>query len=514
MNTARRPLGMRLLDGIERGGNRLPDPVVLFLWLCLAVMLASALAAAAGLAAINPATGQPVTAVNLFSAEMIRKLLTEMPKTLTGFPPLGTVLVVMLGVGVAEKSGLIAVSLSALVRAVRQPWLLTAVVVFAGVSSSLAADAGYVVLIPLAGAVFAAAGRHPVAGISAAFAGVSGGYSANLLVTSLDPLLAGITQSATALIDPAYSVSIPGNLFAMQALVPLLTLIGTVICLRVIEPRLGAWGNPHKLVVTSGETTPAERRGLRRAGWTVVAVIAALWALAGWGGAPLRDPAAATPADALVPFYNSLVALTGIAMLLLGLAFGTGAGTVRSQADAIAMVADSMRDMALYIVLAFTAAHFIALFAWSNLGTLLAISGADTLKASGLSGLPLLLGLVVITAAINLFVASASAKWAILSTVFVPMFMLVGITPEATQLAYRLGDSSTNIITPVMAYFPLVLIAARKYLPEFGIGSMVALMLPYSLAFLVASLAFLALWLGLDLPLGPGTAAWMPVAGQ
>jgi aminobenzoyl-glutamate transport protein len=502
-------IGHRLLNAVERGGNRLPDPVMLFLWLCLIVMLASALAAWAGLSGINPSSGEKVAAVNLFSPEMLRKLFTEMPKTLTGFAPLGTVLVVMMGVGVAEKSGLIGIALSALVRAVKRGWLLTAVIVFAGVNSSLAADAGYVVLVPLAGAVFAAAGRHPVAGISAAFAGVSGGFSANLLITPLDPLLAGITQTAAAMVNPDYVVSIPGNLFLMQALVPMLTLIGTLVCTFVVEPRLGPWSNPNALPVAVDETTPQQARGLRYAGWMALAILAALLALAGWPGAPLRDPAAATLVDALVPFFNSLVALTGIAFLLLGLAYGKGSGTITSQAKAIDMVADSMRDMALYIVLAFAAAHFIALFAWSNLGTIVAISGAQGLQAIGVNGSPLLLSLIVITALINLFVASASAKWAILATIFVPMSMLVGITPEATQAAYRLGDSATNIITPVMPYFPLVLVAARRYLPDFGIGSMVALMLPYSLAILVGSLLLFAAWLALGIPLGPGTATWL-----
>jgi aminobenzoyl-glutamate transport protein len=495
---------MRALDAIERGGNRLPHPVMLFLWLCLAVMLVSALTALAGLSAVNPASGETVRAANLFAAENIRRLFEEMPKTLTAFPPLGTVLVVMMGVGVAEKSGLIAAALSALVRWVRSNWL-TATVVFAGVMSSLAADAGYVVLVPLGGAVFAAAGRHPIAGIAAAFAGVSGGYSANLLVTSLDPLLAGITQTAVEMVRDDYTVSIAGNLFMMQALVPMLTLVGTVVCTRFVEPRLGQWTPVAGAPVVKGETTDAEKRGLRFAGYALVAIVVALVLLAGPANAPLRDP----ESGSLEPFYKSLVALTGIAMLVLGIAFGRGAGTVKGQDDTIEMVTDSMRDMALYIVLAFAAAHFIALFTWSNLGTILAIDGAAALKASGVGGVPLLLGLVVMTALINLFIASASAKWAILATVFVPMFMLVGIAPEATQAAYRLGDSSTNIITPVMSYFPLVLVAARRYMPDFGIGSLVAAMLPFSVAFLISSLAMLGLWLALEIPLGPGVSPWL-----
>jgi aminobenzoyl-glutamate transport protein len=422
------------------------------------------------------------------------------------------VLVVMMGVGVAEKSGLIAVSLSALVRTVKRGWLLTAVVVFSGAMSSLAADAGYVVLVPLAGAVFAAAGRNPIAGIAAAFAGVSGGYSANLLVTSLDPLLAGITQTAVNMIDPSYQVSIPGNLYMMQALVFVITIVGTIVCHTLVEPRLGSWTNTTGIQVSAGETTEVEKKGLRNAGLMLILIIAGIMALVGWDGAPLRDPAPKTEADLLVPFYNSLVAITGIAMLLLGIAYGKGAGTIKTQGDVVKMVGESMKDMGLYIVLAFTAAHFIAMFSWSNMGTILAINGADVLKASGLTHMPLLLGMVVITALINLFVASASAKWAIMSTVFVPMFMLMGISPEATQAAYRLGDSSTNIITPVMSYFPLILIACRRYIPDFGIGSLIAVMLPYSIALLLASLTFLAIWVGLDIPIGPGTSALMPAA--
>ncbi len=498
------PRHMRWLDAIERAGNRLPDPVILFLWLCGLVVAASIVASWAGARGVHPGTGEAVSAVNLLSAETVRRFLTQMPETFTGFPPLGTVLVVMIGIGLAERTGLIAAALGGMVRKVPRPMLSTAVV-FAGLTSSIASDAGYVILIPLGAALFAAAGRHPIAGLAAAFAGVSGGYGSNLLITALDPLLAGITETAARIVDPDYHVLATANYFVMAAMVPLFTVLGAIITDRVIEPRLGAWAPADPMDVPSLAISPAERRGLKRAGLAAIFLIGAVAALVVPEGAVLRDP----KTGSLEPFYESLVALIAISFAILGLVYGFASGRLGSQNEAVAATAESLKGMAMYILLAFVAAHFIAFFTWSNLGVLSAIAGAEALKASGLGGVPLLLAMVVVSAFLNLIIGSASAKWAIMATVFVPMFMLVGVSPEATQAAYRVGDAVTNIITPTLPYFPLILVVGARYVPGFGVGSLIATMLPYSIAFFIGSNALLLAWVGLGWPLGPGVDAWL-----
>ena len=494
-----------MLDLVERVGNRLPNAVMLFVWLSGLLVLASAAAALLGLSGIHPGTGERVTAENLASAETLRRLLVEMPKTFTGFPPLGTVLTVMIGIGLAERSGLIAAALGGLVRRVPPPFLPLALV-FAGIMSSLAVDAGYVVLVPLGAAIFAAAGRHPIAGLTAAFAGVSGGFSANLLVTSLDPLLGGISQVAAQMLVPDYQVLATANWFLMMALVPAFSAAGALVTTRIVEPRLGAWAPPEAAPVSPHAETAAERRALRRTGLAAIPLLALVAALVLPEDAVLRDP----QTGALEPFFQAIVALTMLVLGALGLVYGAALGTIRSSDDAVAMMTEALAAMASYILLAFVAAHFLALFSWSNLGVLLAIGGGELLRASGLGGVPLLVAMVLVSGLINLFVASASAKWAILAPIFIPMFMLVGITPEATQAAYRIGDSVTNIITPLLVYFPLVLVAGQRYLPGLGLGSLLAAMLPHSLAFLATGLAVLVAFLFLDLPLGPGTSVTMP----
>lgn len=495
---------MRTLDAIERAGNKLPDPVILFLWLCLFVVIASVIASAIGASGRHPGTGETVTAVNLLSPDALRRFFTEMPQTFTGFPPLGTVLTVMIGIGIAERTGLIAAALSGLVKRVHGALLPTAVV-FAGLTSSIASDAGYVILIPLGAAVFAAAGRHPIAGLAAAFAGVSGGYGSNLLITSLDPLLAGITETAAHMIDPQYQVLATANYFVMAAMVPLFTVVGALVTTRLIEPRLGAWTPSDPSDIPSLDTSETERAALRRTGLVALALAAGLAALVVPEGAVLRDP----ETGSLEPFYKSLVAVIAISFAILGLVYGRATGKVATGKDGVNLAVDSMRGMAMYILLAFVAAHFIAMFNWSNLGILSAIAGADVLRATGLGGVPLLLAMVIVSAILNLIIGSASAKWAIMATVFVPMFMLVGITPEATQAAYRVGDAVTNIITPTLPYFPLILVAGQRYVPGFSVGSLIAAMLPYSVTFLIAGTALLLGWIGLGWPLGPGAEGFM-----
>lgn len=488
----------RWIDAIERAGNRLPDPVTLFLWLIAFTLILSAILAWAGVGAAHPASGDQILVRNLFSAEILRRFLVEMPQTFAGFPPLGTVLTAMLGIGVAEKSGLISAALRQSVSRLPRSALSVAVV-FVGILSSLAADAGYVVLIPLGALVFYNAGRHPLAGLAATFAGVSAGYSANLVLTSLDPLLAGFTQSSAQLLDPAYQVGPAANYYLMVALVPVISIAGALVTDRFIEPRLGPWTGTKVVDGRPPDLSVDEKRGLWWAGATVLLFAMLIAALVIPEQGVLRDDQ-----GTISPFLNSLVALMLLVFLIPGLVFGVVTGGIRSDREAVQMTADSMSDMGLYIVLAFVAAHFLAFFSWSNLGIVTAIGGAGFLQSLNFSGVPLIVSFILVAALINIFIGSASAKWALLAPVFVPMLMLMGYSPELTQAAYRIGDSFTNVLTPLLPYFPLILIFGRRYVPDFGVGNLIALMVPYSIFIGLVSISTLVIWMLLGLPLGPG----------
>jgi aminobenzoyl-glutamate transport protein len=497
-------LVLRSLDRIERVGNRLPDPITLFAILIALVMIASWLATVGGVSAVHPGTGDAITPVNLFSGEQIRRILAEMPQTFAAFPPLGLVLVVMLGIGVAERSGLIGTGLRAFVGSV-PPKLVTATIVFAGMLSSLAVDAGYVVLIPLGAVIFHSVGRHPLAGLAAAFAGVSGGFSANLVLTALDPLLAGFTTPAAQILDPTYVVQPTANLYLMAALVPIFTLAGTLVTEKVLEPRLGAYVPAEgEEIDRAADPTPLERRGLRIAGIVALLTLAGFAALVVPENGILRDPEGATLVEQIGPFLRSIVALMLILFFLPGLAYGIVTKSIRSDRDVAVMTSETMGTMGAYIVLAFVAAHLVAFFGWSNLGVITAIGGAGFLQSIGFTGIPLIVAFVIVSATLNLFIGSASAKWAIMAPVFVPMLMILGYSPEVTQAAYRIGDSITNILTPLLPYFPLVIVFAQKYDKDVGIGTIISAMLPYSIAFGLAGITTLVFWLLAGLPVGVG----------
>jgi aminobenzoyl-glutamate transport protein len=486
-----------VLDRIERWGNKLPHPFNLFLLFALAVLILSWIAHAFGVSVTHPLTGKPIAAVNLLDRQGFQNIITKAVSNFTGFAPLGTVLVAMIGVGVAERSGLFSAALKGFVRSVPS-WLITAALVFAGVNASLTVDAGYVILVPLGAVLFAQVGRHPIAGLAAAFAGVSGGFSANLFLTPLDPLLAGLTQEAARLYDKNYVVPATANYYFMIGSTFLLTLIGAAVTAWIIEPRLGRYQAQRD----SGADLlfAQERRGLLAAGLTVVVEIIVLLFLTLPDNALLRDAK-----GSLDPFFQGMVVLMSVGFLLPAVAYGLAAGTITSNRDVGRMIDETLGTMGSYIALAFAASQFVAYFGWSNLGLILAVAGADLLRASGLSGIALIVLFVFVCATIDLFVASASAKWAVVGPVFVPMLMIMGYSPEVTQAAYRIGDSFTNIITPLMPYMPLIIAFAQKYEPRIGLGTLLTLMLPYSVAFAIGWTILLALWFLLGIPLGPGS---------
>lgn len=531
------------LGFVERAGNKLPDPVFIFLILMAVLVIVSILASAIGLTAqlsdqvlagMSAGTkarfsiGEDgiIPAISLLSADNIQRLWTEMPATFTHFHPLGYVLVVMLGAGVAERTGLFGDAMRAAVRGAPK-FLLTPVVAFVAMAGNHAADAAYVVLIPLAGILYASAGRHPIAGIAAAFAGVSGGFSANFAPGQLDALLYGITEAAAEILVPSYDANIAGNWYFITAMMALFIPVIWFITDKVIEPRLGKWVPEGDHIRTfADEDKPlsaAQKQGLLYAGLAVLAVVL-LWVFMTIGpGTPLINEAACSaelakagkcsPISNFSPLFQSLVGGFLILFLAAGIAYGVTVKTITSGDDLVRMMADAMKDMGYYLVLAFAAAHFVAMFNWSNLGLISAVHGATAIEHSGLP-LPILLGLIVLfTGLINLFVGSASAKWALLAPVMVPMLMLLNVSPDATTAAYRVGDSATNIITPLMVYFPLILVFAQRWKKDFGIGSLTAMMLPYSLWIMITGLILTVSWVFLGLDLGPGAPVHYTLPG-
>lgn len=529
---------------IERAGNRLPDPAFIFLYLIIVMVVISVITAMLGVSAFHPTQTNPdgsailVEARSVLSASSLQHLLVEMPEIFTSFHPLGYVLVVMLGAGVAERAGLFGTAMRAAVRDVPK-MLLTPAVALVAMMGNLAADAAYVVLIPLAGVIFAAAGRHPIAGITAAFAGVSGGFSANLLPGQLDALLFGVTEASVVAMVPDWTMNIVGNWYFIAAMTFIFMPVIWFVTDRIVEPRLGQWTGGASTNVKDDESDPeapltaSEKKGLWHALWAVL-FVCVLWlimtvdlvelfsfgAMSLYNGdVPLLNEAALNDPDggvaiALVPFFQSLVAGFMILFLLAGVAYGRAAGTVKSHRDIVSMMAEAMKDMGYYLVLAFFAAYFVEMFNQSRLGIITAVNGANAIEQSGLP-LPIVLGLIVLfSAVLNLFVGSASAKWALMAPVLVPMLMLLGVSPEMATAAYRVGDGSTNIITPLMVYFPLVLVFCRRWVDGFGIGSLTASMLPYSVWLLITGIIMTMAWVFLGLPLGPGATVEyvLPVA--
>ena len=500
----RRSIILRFLDRIETVGNKLPHPATLFAIFALLVVVISEITYRTGTTAVHPGTGETISAVSLLNADGLRFIFSRAESNFVYFPPLGIVLVAMIGIGVAEGSGLISALLRHLVLAAPKR-LVTAAIVAAGILSHLASSVGYVVLIPLGAMVFVAFKRHPMAGLAAAFCGVSGGFGANFLIGSVDPILAGLTESAANIIDPSMKINPAVNFYFMFVSAFLIVIIGTWVTERFVEPRLGDYEGSHEELE---QVSSNERKGLIWAGVALAAVIVLLLLLTVPEGAVLRDPE--TGGLLHSPFMDGLITAILIFFLVPGIAYGVAVGTIKSDKDVVKHMTSSMKGLAGYIVLVFFAGQFVYYFSESNMGVLLAIKGAELLETVGFTGIPLLIAFVLVSAFINLFVGSASAKWAVMAPIFVPMFMLIGYHPGITQAAFRIGDSITNIITPMMSYFALIVAFAQKYNERYGIGTIVATMLPYSVAFLILWTILLAAWMLLGLPTGPDAPLHLP----
>lgn len=542
MSTITPPSKFSFLDLIEWAGNKLPDPAMLFVWCTALVFVMSAVAVgldwsvqpvrpeAVTTAITDPATGQirhepvldesgrkqvrlvdagePIKPRSLMTSDGIYWLLKSMVKNFVDFPPLGVVLVTMLGVGVAERSGLISSLLKAIML-VMPPRLLTPTLVLLGIQSSMGADAGYVVLPPIAALLFKSVGRSPLAGIAAVFSGISAGFSANLLITSLDPLLSGLTQTGARVIEPSYEVNAACNWWFLMASTLILTLAGWAVTALFVEPRLsrrapedGGRPMPSATELRAEKLSPGEKRGLVLSMLVLGLSLAGVIALIFIPGSPIYGDG--LPESKSARWIIAIVPIIFFLFLLPGIVYGVSTGAIRNGKDIAKLMSDSTASTAPVIVLAFFAGQFIACFKYSQLDQLLAYSLGKLLAESGLSPLLLLGAFIIMVMVLNILISSASAKWTLLAPVFVPIFMLLQLSPELTQAAYRVADSCTNIVTPLNAYLVLILAACRTHAPRSGTGTIISMMTPYSITFAVVWSVFLLLWAAMGFDLGPG----------
>lgn len=540
-SSQKRTLFTRFLDFVEWLGNLLPHPVTLFALFAIGVVLISGLAEWLDWSAPDPrpegSSGRApdgiIRPISLLNAEGLRMIVENMVRNFTNFAPLGVVLVALLGVGVAEHSGLISACVRGIVlkaasfkqaanpgsgilalpkriyRFIITPKnLVTIAISFAAVISNTASEMGYVVLVPLAAVIFHSMGRHPLAGLACAFACVSGGYSANLLLGTIDPLLAGLTEEAAQLIDPNYTVVATANYYFMFVSTFLITGLGAFVTLKIVEPKLGAYDESMAMEDLTDEVSmdPLTSKELHALKWTGVAVLVMFGILALTivpENGVLRNPETGDWKDS--PFLRGIVTFIFICFLIPGFVYGKLVGTMKDDRDVIKGMSQAMSTLGLYIVIVFFAAQFVAYFGWSNLGQIFAVKGAQFLQDMGATGPIIFIGFIFVSGAVNLMLGSASAQWAVTAPIFVPMLMLIGYTPEVIQAAYRIGDSVTNIITPMMSYFGLILAFANKYDKDLGIGTIIAMMLPYSIFFLIGwIILFYVMVFGLGIPVGPG----------
>ena len=510
MSASDAPAGSGFLGTVERIGNKLPDPAMLFVGLLVIVWLLSWLLSYFTFGVVDPRSGEPLVVINQLTGTAFTTFMTGMVTNFVTFGPVGTVLVAMLGIGVAEHSGFITTGIRALLN-VTAKWLLTPMIILVGIVSHSAVDAGYVLVIPLGGVIFYAAGRHPLAGIAAAFAGVSGGFSANFVPSSLDPLLQGLTQGGAQLLDPAIEINTLNNYFFTTASSILIIGLGWWITDRIVEPRISSVpidGDAEDLPEMQ-DLEPQESRGLA---WALVSMLIGIVVLIVTlvpESSPWRD-AGGNLATFQAPIMRSIVALIFFLFVIPGIVYGIVAGTFKGSKDVIDGMTQAMKQMAYYLVIMFFIAQFVYAFGASNLGTLLALEGAEALKSVQNYPSVLIVGIIFLTGFVNLFVGSASGKWGLLAPIFVPMLMQLGVSPDLTQAAYRVGDSSTNIITPLMPYFPLVVIYCQRYVKGTGIGTLAAMMLPFSLWFLAAWTVFLLIYYAIGFPLGLGASYTYP----
>jgi aminobenzoyl-glutamate transport protein len=498
-------LFLRILDVIERVGNKLPDPFILFVLLAVGMIIVSWIFSLFDASVVHPGTGEELLIKNLISAEGLQYILTSMLENFTGFAPLGLVLAMMLGIGLAEKVGLLDYAIRKTVLKA-PPALLTYVLVFVGILGNLASDAAVVIITPLAALVFYKVGRHPLAGLAAGFAGAGAGFTANLFVAGTDALLAGISTEAAAILDSSIVVTPVANWYFNVISVFLLTIVGGLITDKFVEPRLGKYTGGAVEEDEEEEELPNAKKGFINAVLAGLAYVALIAVLIFIPNSPLtNEDGGIVPS----PFLDGIIPILLFAFIIVGVTFGVTTGKIKSGADVSKYMSESIKDMSSYIVLVFAIAQFIAYFNWSNLGIWVAVNGAEFLTEINFTGFGLILGYIIFTACLNFLITSGSAKWAIEAPIFVPMFMQLGYHPAFTQAAYRIADSSTNIMTPLFPYMVIVLSFMKRYDKNANIGTYMSLMLPYSLAFLTTWIILIAIFYFTGMPLGPGSPVFL-----
>jgi aminobenzoyl-glutamate transport protein len=508
MDTSMKRKNGKILDFIERVGNKLPHPYILFLWLCLILGVISLISSICGVSVVNPTTGDTVVAQSLISKDGFIWLLGHLLSNFQGFSPLGLVLAMQIAIGFAERVGLLTTAMRKAIMGVPL-WALTATVLFLGINGSIASEASIIVVPALAAAAFESVGMHPIAGLLAGYAATNAGFTACIIVAGTDVLLSGVTESAAQLIDPSITVNATCNWYFMIVSVFLLTAVGVFVNKQFIVPRLGTYDpadGEGVAEIEKGEITEAQGKGLRAAGIFSVLYILAFALMVIPSNGILRGE------DGSIlngPFITGLVPILILYFILVGVVYGITAGTIKKSSDVPDMMAQALEGMTSYIVLVFVIAQFINMFSYTNLGMIIAVKSADALKAAGFTGIPLMLFFILLCCVVNLFMTSGSGKWYIFAPILVPMMMMLGYSPAFAQIIYRIGDSTTNAITPIYPYIPIAIGMAKKYDKNFGMGSLISMMLPYSVAFLIVWIIQLIVWVVLNLPLGPGVSVFM-----
>jgi len=529
----------RLLNTVERVGNKVPHPVLMFFYLIIGVIILSAVLALMGVSVteqiavpvpveVTPdfyedvseyslsgtgtedvdyeITEQVFAIRSLLSIEGIRFLFTSFVPNFQGFGALAVTLIAMMGAGAAEVAGLMAALIRKLVKVAPRA-LIAYLIVFIGVLASVASDAGYLILIPLGAAAFLAVGRHPIAGLAAGFGGVAAVFMANLIPTPTDAMLFEITNEAIALAGGA-PISITADYFFQAASAILMTLVVGFVIVRVVEPRLGKYdpaeaGDPEQAAATDEIDPAVESRGLRRAGIAFLVVLGIVLLATLPSGAPLRDPETGSIIGQ-TPFMNSLLFIVMLFFLVPGIAFGSAVGKYKGPNDVIAAVVKTFAGLGVLIFTLLMISQFIAYFNYSNLPSVIATALAGWLEQAGIPAIPLLIGFVFVIVVLDFIMPGSLAKWAIFAPIFVPLFIQLGVPAQTVFAAYRVGDSPINTLTPLMVYFPVIVVFAQRYQKSAGVGSLVALMLPIAGIVLVTWLVFFILWFVLGIPLGPG----------
>ena len=491
-----------ILGTIERVGNALPHPFILFLIITGVLVAVAAILAAVGVSVTNPTSGEVVAVKSLLNKEGFEWFMTKMVSNFSSFAALGVVLAMQMAIGVAEGSGLLTTAMRRAILGVPM-WLLTAAVIFLGINGSIASEASIIFIPPLAATAFWAAGKHPLAGLIAGYAAVNAGFTANVMITATDALLYPVTEATAQTIDPTYTTTAANNWYFMIVSCIVLTVVGVFVNNKIIAPRLGVYVGTE--VDQERDATPIERKGLRNAGiFSLIFIALILIGLIPKNGF-LRS-AAGGVLDG--PFINGLVGFLIVYFILVGVVYGKTVGVFKTASDIPKMMADSLNSLTSYIVLVFVIAQFIQIFSYTNLGTVIAVAAANFLKSAGFTGIPMIICIILITTLVNFFMTSGTAKWYIFAPIFVPMFMMLGYSPEFAQVVYRIGDSCTNPITPIYPYLPMIIGMASKYDKKAGMGTIISMMIPYSVAFLLSWIVMVIAWVLLNLPLGPGASVF------